>query len=149
VTDDIHARLEEIERRLAALETARHDQPGEATPAMVGVPEWLQPLDETFKSGNPAKALTQADRLRAEAYAASSTTQLEELRAYLGGVPVAYPALGRVTAAIDRNLATLRGITRGPERRTDMRPFPASQAAPPAEGSAPAAGDRAGDASED
>jgi hypothetical protein len=147
MTDDIDARFEDIERRLAALEAARGEPAAEATPWVM--PEWLEPLDETFKTGNPAAALAQADKLRAEATAASWTAQLEDLRTYLLRVPVAYPALGRVVSAIDRDLAKIRGITRGPERRTDLRPFPASRATPPAEGSVPAAGDRSGDAGED
>ncbi len=148
MADDIDARFEEIERRLAALEAAG-EQPAAKAPAVWVMPEWLRPLDESFQAGNPAAALTLADKLRAEAYAASSTTQLEELRAYLSRVPVPYPALGRVMSAIDRNLAAIRGITRGPERRTDLRPFPASRVAPPSAGSVPAAGDGAGDAGED
>jgi hypothetical protein len=146
VTDNIQARFEDIERRLAALEAVR----GEPTaPKVWVIPEWLKPLDEMFKSGNPAGALTQADTLRAQANAASSTTQLEDLHAYLSRVPVRYPKLKSVMSAIDQNLAAIRGITRGPERRTDLRPFPASQATPPAEGSVAATGDGAGDAGED
>jgi len=147
VTDDIQARFEDIERRLAALEAA----PREPAPMLVGgVPEWLQPLDEIFKSGNPITALAEADRLRAEAYAASSTTRLQELQAYLRGV-VQYPKLARVMSAINRNLVALggdAGEVRG-GRRTDLRPFPPSNAAPPAVESVPAAGDDAGDAGVD
>jgi hypothetical protein len=152
VTDDIHARLDEIERRLAALEAARHEPAAEPAPAAVGgVPEWLQPLDEVFQSGKHTRALEQADRLRQQAYAASSTTHLEELRAYLGGVrTVEHLKLGRVMFAINQNLEMTRGRAAGTvpafpsrsQRRTDLRPFPAPK-------SAPAAGDGAGDAGED
>lgn len=148
MSDDIDARLADIERRLAALEAARGEPAGDTAAPWV-MPEWLEPLDETFKSGSPAEAISQADKLRAEATAAGWTTQLEDLRMYLNSVPVAYPALGRVLSAIDRDLATLRGITRGPERRTDSRPFPAPRAAAPPDGSMPAAGDGSGDAGED
>jgi hypothetical protein len=149
VTDeDIQARFAEIERRLAALESAQREHSAEAAPSVWVRPEWLAPLDELFKTGNPARALSEADKLRAQANAASSTTQLEELQAYLSRVPVRYPKLNSVMLAIDQNLATLRGIPRGPERRTDLRPFPASHAAPPAERSVPAAGDDVGDAGE-
>jgi hypothetical protein len=148
VTDDIQARFEDMERRLAALEAVRREPAAETAPKVWVMAEWLQPLDEMFKSGNPARALTEADRIRAQAYAASSTTQLEELHAYLGRVPVQYPKLGSVMLAINQNLATMRGIPRGPERRTDLRPFPASQARPPTDGSVTATGDGAGDAGE-
>jgi hypothetical protein len=148
VTEDIQARFEDIERRLAALEAARRE-PGAETAAAWVMPEWLKPLDEMFNSGNPTRALGEADKLRAQAYAAASTTQLEDLHAYLSRVPVRYPKLGSVMLAIDQNRATLLGIPRGPERRTDLRPFPASPAAPPAEESVAAAGDDVGDAGED
>ena len=147
MTDDIETRFEDIERRLAALEAARREPAAETAATPVGVvPAWLQPLDELFKSGNPARAIAQAEKLRALAYAASSTTQLEELQAYLSGVArtVAYPRLTQVLAAIERNL-------NGPQhvRRTDLRPFPASQVAPPVDGSVAATGDSTGDTGED
>ena len=147
VTDDIQARFEDIERRLAALEAAPREPAAEAATTPVGVvPAWLQPLDELFKSGNPARALAQAEKLRALAYAAASTTQLEELHAYLSGVArtVAYPRLTLLLVAIERDLNPPQR-----ERRTDLRPFPASMAAPPVDGSVAATGDSTGDASKD
>jgi hypothetical protein len=153
-TDDVQARFDDIERRIKALE-ARATPAGEAAspPATAGgVPEWLQPLDAIFKSGKHASALTQADKLRQQAYASSSTTHLEQLHAYLSGVrTVEHLKLGRVLFAINQNVEMTRGRDAGDtpppairsERRHDLQPFPAPK------GSMPAAGDGAGDAGED